>query len=482
MTRGALGLLLGASLGIAQAPAPAPQAAETGIYHFVTLGVRSKSAARVTTGEWNRQPTGGTFTGQVGAPGSAQKLTGTAKLAARDNTPLLSGLPDGQTNLRLHASPNGEVMIGSTQDLAQSGGDILLAVRQSMAAPVVNGNYSGVLLRFGAGKAGNAETGHMVFRAENNRVDFFQFISHEAAWDDINRNKKQNEANFLFQSNGAGTLRFSSQGDLAPMANGKLAPLKVFASANGGLVTAVAGDGPNAVLMIAVRDMGESAEAGLTGPFSSIEIIGESPYAFDPAGPSWSTSDGSLRSAGDGNLMILERMQSAGTVTNLITSAKYRLGSGSERSLGPQLRPRVRNLAFSDELGVLVATWVALPDELTLEHGFMLGIRSAPGPAVAAIAVTAMHEDGSQVGPPAPAKPGETLTLTIAGLAAPQASGPFRVYFNGIAAAPAGLSTTAGLVQLRVPVPSDPAVNGAVALGIQTAGLFHDTTTLPVTR
>lgn len=405
MRRFAVALLIAATVLLGQ---PA------GEYRFVQLGVGEKPrnvAGTITfDGNGGYQVRGRLASGAAAA--SPWSFKGTAVHDAESAAVTLTNPAGSGAPLRLRASASGGVLVASSAKDAE----LFIAVKPGEAAP--RGKYAGAYFALNGAKPEGAVTAFFDFAAEEaGRVGKARVNGHAAAVDDTNR-AEETAVSAAFGSGGA-SVTFGESESLS-------GAREVFVSADGSVLIGYTPGHERRDLLVAVRSAPAEPlpPAGLYGVEG---LNGESERVFRPEKTRLWAASGVARIDGDGRVLLSELAGGAGH--RLLTTVNYlRISEDGSAGMAASVRPGLRNVAVSEDAGLLISSQVGMPSELTLGHGLLIGLRMA-APALSA---------GNAASPDAPVaavSPGLLIVLRHPGLTARTAvrvnGAPARIVQSG---------------------------------------------------
>jgi uncharacterized protein (TIGR03437 family) len=308
--------------------------------------------------------------------------------------------------LQLRASASGAVLAASSAKDTE----LFIAVRTGEAVP--KGRYAGAYLALNGAKPAGATTAFFEFAADGSgRLSGVRVNGHAAAVDDVNR-AEELSASGVFGPGGA-SVTFGESETLS-------GAREVMLSADGSVLIGYTSGAGRRDLLVAVRTA-PAEPVPPAGLYWFLGLSGESELVFRPEKTRIWAASGAARIEYDGRVLLSELAEAAGR--RLLTTVNYmRISGDGTAGMAASIRPGLRNLAVSEDAGLLVAAQVGMPSELTLGHGLLIGLRAA-APAMSA---------GNAASPDAPlaaVSPGLLVSLRHAGLTAQTA-----IRVNGVPA------------------------------------------------
>jgi uncharacterized protein (TIGR03437 family) len=457
--------ITGLMLFVAAAAYSQPADPIAGEYRFVELGIRKVSASSVVTATNG----GGTIT--FDPSGTAQFIarTRSGKEAAADasgervwsraagaSSITLASAMNRDVELEVRQSGDGGVLVGGSKS-ADGNFHLFAAVKASgreMSAAAFSGRYRGAYLTLSGGEPGLLATGFVEFFADGRgSLTRLKRIGHAATVDDVNRLDIRQSSTYTLQANGSGVVQF-------PLGSEFLTgEREVAVSPDGEIVLGYSTSGERDFLML-VRQPEPIDDSAINDVFWLAELFAETDFIFNAGAVRFGSAIGSLRSDGNGNASVAERVHRGASRLFLTTTNTLVVNFDGVASFGPQRKQRLDNFGFNSR--AFAGALVGMEGELSLEHGIFIGVRAgAAAPSGIAVSPHGVLNAASLGAPTAPIAVGELVSLFGSGFAnrtftapagaLPAELGGVRVLINGTAAPLALVSPN----QINLVVPSN---------------------------
>ncbi len=395
-------------------------AAFRGSYHFAWIAVESASPGAALTSR-----NGGgtmTFDGAGGVRIQARVGVGLEEARAVETEGRYSADADSLTlpdparagsvlTARFNASRS--VLVASSKDGPASRHDLLVAVRApESGAAKLEGDYGGGYFLVRDNDPRGLSTAFVELLTERPEVFSRTMVNgHVGGIDDVNRENETADSTWSLRADGTGSALFANDSDVLSGSR------EILVSADGSALLGFSARPGERDLLVAVRRPKFHGNPFLRGRYWMNEVGAENDFAFAPEKARFGGATGSLQSAGDGRAVLSQVFASAGGRTHVTALNPYLLSGDGTANLGPRVRFGARNIAMSEDGGLVAGAVVHPAGELTLQHGIFVALR-AEAPAGQGVSLSPYGVANALSRAAVPISPGALVELSGSGLAA----------------------------------------------------------------
>ena len=313
--------------------------------------------------------------------------------------PLEATLTANGTQLALHFSQDGGVLVGSAAGASGARHHLLIAIRAAEGVPPMafRGNYGLASLAIrGADAAGLATAFSQITASGMGQFTRAILAGHAAGVDDVNRREERTGLTYELGSDGTGIAHWGSGSDVLS------GDTNIVVSTDGAILLGWSADAANPAILVGLRKSPEAAVFSFQGRFWLAEAMAENSFVFQQSTKP-SSAWGVLASNRAGLAFVSQRILSDGETRYLATANRYRVGSDGANMLGPKLEAGVDNFAFND--AAFISAQTGALGQLTLGHGIAFGLAAPP-------ALPTLASAASPLTPDAPIVPGALMWLS----------------------------------------------------------------------